>query len=323
LLTRGHINDDNDVDQPQGSNDDTRLMKLWRDACKTYYGPDALPPHADSGKKVMDIVSTETSAKFPGFTMINTVVNGCLSTKKKGSFILPSSGSNLPRRNFHRPEEKGEIENKEASELTIAPLSFWGWGQQEGRFSSSFVSRQSSSSTEKKSMKDEDDDVVHRFYLIADSKRLEGPRPVTWLAQTLMGRGDGSKGSSSSSSSFQPSETKASSRISVVAVKGEPDVESNHETNHNHGGAVTSKVSSPTSSSHGFQIEVDCTVQIEFPKFLLRLLPTSQAKVEESGTQAVQKAVLQDVSAAVAAVEKAWWMHRTTSINSADGHQTP
>lgn len=128
-------------------------------------------------------------------------------------------------------------------------------------------------------------DVVHKFYLVGDKKRWVGPAPVVWLVKKLTGE-DGSN----NAVAYKPSETRAVSQVSVYVRDGEDD------------GAGT-----PKQRPHvGFRLDIDCAVKVEFPQFLLRILPAPQSKVEERGTLAIRKAILQDAASAMQAVEEAW-----------------
>lgn len=213
--------------------DDT-MMTLWRGACARFYGQDALPLPSEE----IAILATDTSAQFPGFRSINTVVNGCRT------FASQHHGG-LGERLFHWHPGKTTAENQYH-------------------------------------------DTVHKFFLIADKKRWEGPRPVVWLVKKLTGDAGKEK-------HFRPCETRAIAQVSIVPSNG------------------TSKVSSsPMSYStkqnpmYSFQLDIECAVQIEFPRILLKLLPAPRSKVEESGTKAVRKAIMQDATAAMSALQSKW-----------------
>lgn len=125
-------------------------------------------------------------------------------------------------------------------------------------------------------------DVVHKFYLVGDKKRWVGPAPVVWLVRKLTGD-DGS-----STAPYKLSETRAITEVSVY-------VQDTSDGTHKH---QRPKV--------GFQLDIDCAVKVEFPQFLLRILPAPPSKVEERGTEAMRKAILQEAASAMQAVEEAW-----------------
>lgn len=211
---------------------DSVTMDLWHKACTRYYGSEMFP----SSFEDVDIVATETSAQFPGFRIINTVMSGCQHVKT--SVDRSGGHSSLSQRILHRQSSPN-------------PEHFMG--------------------------------AVHKFCLIADRKRLQGP----WAVVALVGRLMGSD-ASTKSNVFHPSETRATTQISVIS----------HES--------ASIKPGREGTLYGFQIDIDCAVQVHFPKFLLRLLPGSRLQVEERGTKAVHDAVFKDATSAVGAVQDAW-----------------
>lgn len=106
----------------------------------------------------------------------------------------------------------------------------------------------------------------YEFCLIGDRKTLRGSPPIVWLVQKLTGH--------TPQNDFQLSETRAISRVSIV--------------------------------DNMFQIDIQLTTTVHFPKLFLRLLPASKEKVEERGTQSVTKAVVKDAGNALSAVQEAW-----------------
>jgi hypothetical protein len=125
-----------------------------------------------------------------------------------------------------------------------------------------------------KRLEDSNGMPVYEFCLIGDRKRIVGSPPVVWLVRKLTGHSKKDE-----SDTFQLSETKATSTISIV----------------NHG-----------KSSCAFQLDLQFKTTVKFPKMLLRLLPASKSKVEERGTQSVTKAILKDAGGAVQAVRDNW-----------------
>jgi hypothetical protein len=55
-----------------------------------------------------------------------------------------------------------------------------------------------------------------------------------------------------------------------------------------------------------FKTEAFLEVQVSFPAFLLKLLPSSKEKVETQGSEAVKKALKRDISVAVDKFRAAW-----------------
>ena len=123
--------------------------------------------------------------------------------------------------------------------------------------------------------------VVHEFYLIADQKRFEGPKPVVWLVRKLAGP---------EQTEYQLSSTRAWTKVSIVRQKNKQVI---------------------------FQLDVDVAVHVEFPKLLLKLLPAPQSKVEERGARAVGKAITKDITVAVKAVQVAWETYQQEETKAA------
>ncbi len=220
---------------------DVGMRDLWRQACKKYYGIDALPEmlRVEPSKNLSSrrneriaVLATETVVQFPGFKTINSVLNGCQH--------IPSEHSTNESKNFF-------------SRMNLSDKAF-----------------------------PKENELVHKFYLIGDKKRWVGPAPIVWLVRKLTGI-EGTK-----DGPYSSSETRAVSQVSVY-VQNDHTVQMQQRT-------------------VGFQLDIDCAVKVEFPKFLLRLLPAPRHKVEQRGTQAIRTAILQDANSAVQAVAEAWAM---------------
>jgi hypothetical protein len=141
------------------------------------------------------------------------------------------------------------------------------------------------------------EDTVHKIFLFADKKRWEGPAPLLWLIRQVADK-DGTR-----SKHFQPTNTHATTIISVVAH--ERDKSSASSRIHEYNPTAEAQLEGP--ELYGFQLEIDFSIQMEFPAVLWRLLPASRSQVEERGNQAVNGVVLQDAKMVVAAVQCAWW----------------
>ena len=272
------------------------IAGLWRQACQKYYGNDTLPQplipatakkdhpihsrnplrprHPQIPGIEISAVATETEAPFPGFTIINTVLSGCQ--------LYPPQTSSI-----------------KATRIVVGNKS----QKKHGRIPAFFRSRKVNYNNDDCGVKDSEN-LVYKFYLIGDSKRLIGSPPVVWLVRKLMGDETAEEDTASLSSSsqpYKPSETRGITQVSIYtqddALSTRPI--SSDDTN-------KSSDSQSASSTVGFRVDIDCTVQIEFPKLLLRLLPASRSKVEERGTKAVRKAILQDATTAVEAIQQLW-----------------
>ena len=121
---------------------------------------------------------------------------------------------------------------------------------------------------------------IYEFCMIGDRKRIVGSPPVVWLVRKLTGL---SKDDDTTNQKFQLSETRAKSVISMIEQQ-----------------------SKSSNSCYAFQLDVEFTTSVKFPKLLLKMLPASKSKVEERGTQSVQKAIMKDASSAVEVVREIW-----------------
>lgn len=136
---------------------------------------------------------------------------------------------------------------------------------------------------------DKNGQPVYEFFVIGDKKRMVGSPPIVWLVRKLTGEG------STSSKNFQPSETKAYTRVSFQSPS-------------------SSAASSSSSPMAKVCLDVQCAIQVEFPKLLLKLLPAPKSKVEEKGTNSIRKVVLKDANEAVEAVQRAWLEQKDARI---------
>jgi hypothetical protein len=235
---------------------DEKMMDLWRSASRRHYGPDALPPSASDSTNI-DLRATETSIQFPGFTTFNTVVSGC--QRIPSTFVH----SNLNRDHSNLRERPSHANTLAMTTRDKNPQLFEG--------------------------------PVHRFYLIADKKRWEGPMPLMWIIRKFADQ-DGTR-----SKSFQPTETRATTAISVVTHQPPRPLLSSSRSI-----SELTNEQQQEEQLYGFQLDVDFSIQMEFPKILWRWLPASRSQVEDRGNNAVQEVVLQDARLAVAAVQDAW-----------------
>jgi hypothetical protein len=315
--------------------DDNTLRNLWKQACDRYYGPDAFPFDTSNHDNNNDnddntIVATETSAQFPGFRIITTVVNGCRR-------IVPTTTSTTTTATTTSPLPSFRPTTKTKTTTTTVGLRERIMSLRHATSTMTMNSRQGGklTTTMTTTKEDENERVVYRFYLIADRKRWEGPKAVVWLVRKLTGGGNPP---AESSKSFHPSETRATTHVSVVetplsSTTITPFISSiPQEPIKDQSSPSLSSPSSPTSTTaksitdtamYGFQIEIDCSVQVEFPKILLRLLPSSRSKVEEQGTRAVHEALLKDASSALMAVQKAWWNQQQQQQQQQQQEQSP
>ena len=261
------------VSPQQNNQDDSEsIAGLWRQACERYYGLDALPEvlwpsheaqPQNGWSQDLAALATETEVKFPGFKTVNTVLNGC--------------------RRFE-PSSAGEV----SSIMSKAKRNYLPFAGKRGGTERDGNLLDDDDNEEEKP----DDDVVYKFYLIGDRKRCEGPAPIVWLVKKLTGDNEETPPfTTTTGSSYRPSETRAVSKVSIFVHDPINDGES------------SSRSKKPLV---GFRLDITCTVQVEFSRLLLKLLPAPQSTVEERGTKSIQKAILHDATMAVEAVQQEW-----------------
>jgi hypothetical protein len=114
----------------------------------------------------------------------------------------------------------------------------------------------------------------HEFVMVAEQQRVEGPPPMVWLYRKLTGI------DKSSEQGPKLSKGRARSRVSIV------------------------ETDDGTSLALSFATELQ--IRVDFPRFLVKALPTTKEKMEEQGSAAVLKTVSQDIKDAVAATRDAF-----------------
>ena len=116
--------------------------------------------------------------------------------------------------------------------------------------------------------------------LIGESRVTSGRRPLVWLFDKLTG--DGRR----QPEEYSQPKARVVSRTSVVATEdGTP----------------------------AFRVDVRFRVSIEFPRTLLRLLPTSKENMESKGSAAIERAMSKDFGKAVEGVQKGFLECRSSS----------
>jgi hypothetical protein len=111
----------------------------------------------------------------------------------------------------------------------------------------------------------------YEFVLIGDRKRSVGNPLVAWIFNQLTGS------SNEAIEGFNPSETKAKSRVSIVENG---------------------------SNDFSFKFDMEFETKISFSRVLLKILPASKEKMEEQGGAAMQKTVSGEVFEAVNALRE-------------------
>jgi hypothetical protein len=114
----------------------------------------------------------------------------------------------------------------------------------------------------------------HEFVMVAEQQRVEGPPPMVWLYRKLTGI------DKSSERGPKLSKGRARSRVSIV------------------------ETDDGTSLALSFATELQ--IRVDFPRFLVKALPTTKERMEEQGSAAVLKTVSQDIKDAVAATRDAF-----------------
>jgi hypothetical protein len=132
---------------------------------------------------------------------------------------------------------------------------------------------------------------VYEFCLIGEKQRITGSPPVVWLVRKLTGqsRKDVAEGPDKDNQ-FQPSESSAKTRVSLIQQQDNSE--------------------NAPKGRHAFQLDVRFRTTIQFPRLFLKLLPASQQKVEERGSQAVSNVLQRDIDDALQGVLKAWMDHQ-------------
>jgi hypothetical protein len=113
----------------------------------------------------------------------------------------------------------------------------------------------------------------YSFLLIGERRQVYGPPPLVWLFNQMTGN------SAEEDNVVKPSNTRVLSILSI----------------------------SDASNSPCFTFVCNAEVIVEFPKFLLKILPASKEKIEEQGTASIKKAIERDISKAVNTVNDAFF----------------
>jgi len=116
------------------------------------------------------------------------------------------------------------------------------------------------------STRSNEDLPMYEFVLIADKFKVQGAAPVVWIFNKLTGS------QAEDSQEFGLTKTRARSRVSLI------------ETD---------------SSNYAFKFALEMQVKVEFPKVLVKIMPTTKEKMEEQGSNAILKAVKQDIIDAI------------------------
>lgn len=114
---------------------------------------------------------------------------------------------------------------------------------------------------------------LYEFVLIQDENEVKGLPPVVWIFNKLTGSDGNEKGNGNNQST---------SSITVLSCKKINESEVVFTT--------TSRL----------------VVNVKFPAFLLKILPTNKEKAEENGAKSINKMLEKDVNLAVRAFEKAY-----------------
>lgn len=122
-----------------------------------------------------------------------------------------------------------------------------------------------------KKIKDSDSKRLYQFILLGDEQKVSGLPPVVWIFEKLTG-----------SKEKDSKDRQSSSSVTTVSYKDVND------------------------SEIAFSISSQLTIQVNFPKVLLKILPTNKEKAEESGGKSIKKLLEKDVAASMKAFEKAY-----------------
>lgn len=123
----------------------------------------------------------------------------------------------------------------------------------------------------------------YEFLLIGERRQVYGPPPLVWLFNQMTGN------SAESEDVVKPTTTKVLSILSITDASDNPC----------------------------FTFECNAEVIVEFPKFLLKILPASKEKMEEQGAASIKKAIERDINKAVSTVNDAFlkWMTPENELN--------
>jgi hypothetical protein len=121
------------------------------------------------------------------------------------------------------------------------------------------------------------------FVLVGEKRSVKGPKPLVWLYNKMTG------------------------------VNGDEDTDTACYSKPK-GGVFTYSSIVDKDDAPAFNVDVHLRIVIEFPKYVMRLLPASKEKIEEQGSNACARAVSKDVELAVRNVREAFltWHHRNS-----------
>lgn len=119
-----------------------------------------------------------------------------------------------------------------------------------------------------------DEYPVYEFSLLFDKQRVEGFKIAVWIFNKLTGADD------------EASENKAVTRSLSKAT------------------AITTE-----NGEIVFQVTITFTIQVFFPKILLRILPVSKEKAEQQGSAAIRKVLEKDLNKAMRVLRQQYLEH--------------
>lgn len=121
------------------------------------------------------------------------------------------------------------------------------------------------------------------FILIGENRIAEGPKPLIWLYNQLTGADKHCQ----EKGAFNPSKATAQTHVSVIRHQN------SQEGADGNGGDIGER--------YGFNFDMNMEIRVEFPRALLKLLPTKREKIEEQMSASLLKAVQPNVVQAIAA----------------------
>jgi hypothetical protein len=117
------------------------------------------------------------------------------------------------------------------------------------------------------------------FVLVGEKKSVEGPKPLVWLFNKMTGVDDNKNDEDADTGCYSKPKGYAVTYSSII---------------NNKDGALA------------FNVDVRLQIVIEFPRYVMRLLPASKEKMEQQGSNACARAVSKDVELAVRKVREAF-----------------
>lgn len=130
-----------------------------------------------------------------------------------------------------------------------------------------------------KILEDEKCNPYYKCFLVADKKIPTGAKPVVWLYYKLTG--------GESKLDYNPPAGNAVSTICITEV-----------------------------DDNGYALKFSCNLQIiiEFPKVLMKILPSSKEKIEEQGSESVRKAVEKDIMSSISTTNDSFENWKVNSL---------